>query len=75
MGILGKMLPYVLRVTNQPYLKIKFKKTFTPYVGKQKSMCVRYCACPHVFAHVHTHRAIFVGDSNCSIAITVLIHT
>lgn len=58
MDILGKMLPYVLRGMIQPHLKIKFKKTCTSHVGKQKSS-VCNCVCPHGFAHVHTEPSLW----------------
>lgn len=59
MDILGKMLPYVLRGMNQPYLKIKLQKTYTSYVGKQKSVCACATACVHMYLHTYTQPSLW----------------
>lgn len=61
--ILGTVFPLVLRGKKQPHLKIKFKILHTPHTGKQKSMCVCDCACPHLFARTCMHRAILEGNT------------
>lgn len=60
MDTLGKMLPSVLRIINQPCLKIKFQKTDMPQGGEECVLCA--CATARVFC-TRTPRAIFVGRS------------